>query len=221
MNAIKLLWIYISSRERLNISPPTFGHHTCDISDFLIKKNYSQLSENINNARKKHSLVGFIGGPPCPDFSVAGKNKGKEGENGKLSGIYIELICRSKPDFFLFENVKGLYRTAKHREFFDSLKAKLIKAGYYITERLINSIEYGAPQDRERIILIGFQRSVLGNLGFTMNGSPLIKNFNWEKNTLYKAENIFNMDWPGLEPFKQDNKKDCPSNVPNELTVEY
>lgn len=67
-------------------------------------------------------LTGFIGGPPCPDFSVAGKNKGRDGENGRLSQSYIDIILEMKPDFFLFENVKGLYRTSKHREFFDHLK---------------------------------------------------------------------------------------------------
>lgn len=101
-------------------------------------------------------MTGIIGGPPCPDFSVAGKNKGKEGENGKLSGTYVRLICETRPDFFLFENVKGLYRTAKHREFFEHLKSQLIEADYLLTEQLINSIEFGAPQDRDRIILIGF-----------------------------------------------------------------
>ncbi|WP_200850688.1 DNA cytosine methyltransferase, partial [Klebsiella pneumoniae] len=71
-------------------------------------------------------LIGFIGGPPCPDFSVAGKNKGRDGENGKLSQSYIDIIVEMKPDFFLFENVKGLYRTLKHREFFEHLKEQLM-----------------------------------------------------------------------------------------------
>ncbi|MFR3660218.1 MAG: DNA cytosine methyltransferase [Blautia hansenii] len=62
---------------------------------------------------KKDSIIGFIGGPPCPDFSTAGKNKGINGDNGKLSKTYFELICKEKPDFFIFENVKGLWRTKK------------------------------------------------------------------------------------------------------------
>lgn len=213
--------IYKSSREQLGIAKPIFGHHVCDISDFLIPRNYTGLKRNIDTARKTHNLVGFIGGPPCPDFSVGGKNKGKEGENGKLSGTYVELICRSKPDFFLFENVKGLYRTKKHKEFFESLKIKLIKAGYYITEKLINSIEFGAPQDRERIILIGFQRTILADFGFKLNGSPLIKNFDWSKNTRFNSLEVFSKSWPGLEPFKQNSTKASPKNIPVELTVEH
>ena len=54
-----------------------------------------------------------------------------------------------KSDFFLFENVKGLWRTKRHREFFDELKEMLNQAGYITTERLTNALEYGAPQDRD------------------------------------------------------------------------
>ena len=60
-------------------------------------------------------LVGFIGGPPCPDFSTAGKNKGAEGENGQLTSVYVNLIIKRAPDFFVLENVKGLYQTKKHK----------------------------------------------------------------------------------------------------------
>lgn len=213
--------IYVASRKNLGIEMPRFGYQVADITENLTNLNSYWLAENIKEARKKNDILGFIGGPPCPDFSIAGKNRGQNGENGKLSGTYIELICRNKPDFFLFENVKGLYRTTKHRAFFEAMKTKLINAGYYITEKLINAIEFGAPQDRDRIILIGFQRNVLGDFGFKMNGSPLIKNFNWESNTFYKADNIFAMNWPGLEKFEENSKKPKPNGLPEELTVEY
>jgi DNA (cytosine-5)-methyltransferase 1 len=213
--------IYIGSREKLKIETPRFGYQVADVTENLTNLNSLWLAENLKEARKKNDIIGFIGGPPCPDFSVAGKNKGQNGENGKLSGTYIELICRNKPDFFLFENVKGLYRTTKHREFFEAMKVKLINAGYYITEKLINAIEFGAPQDRDRIILIGFQRSVLGDFGFKLNGSPIIKNFNWESNTLYKADDVFAMNWPGLEKFEEFSIKPKPQGLPVELTVEH
>jgi len=213
--------IYVAARKKLGIAPPQFGYQVADITENLQNLNSFWLHDNIKEARKEHDLIGFIGGPPCPDFSVAGKNKGENGENGKLTGTYIELICRNKPDFFLFENVKGLYRTTKHRAFFESIKIKLINEGYYLTEKLINAIEFGAPQDRERIILIGFQRKVLGDLGFALNGSPIIRNFNWDKNTLFKANKVLNLKWPGLEKFTKDSVKPCPTNIPIELTVEH
>ena len=213
--------IYIASRKKLGINPPRFGNQVADITENISDFDEIWLSENMKEARKQHDLIGFIGGPPCPDFSVAGKNKGQNGENGKLSGTYIELICRAKPDFFLFENVKGLYRTAKHRAFFEEMKTKLIKSGYYLTEKLINAIEYGAPQNRERIILIGFRRSTLGDLGFKLNGSPIIKNFNWANHVKYNAKDIFSLDWPKLEKFYENSKTKIPIGLPIELTVEH
>jgi DNA (cytosine-5)-methyltransferase 1 len=213
--------IYAGSRKKLKIPSPQFGIQVADITENLTNLNSLWLKSNIAEAKKNHDLIGFIGGPPCPDFSVAGKNRGQSGENGKLSGTYVELICRNKPDFFLFENVKGLYRTAKHREFFEAMKLKLIKSGYYLTEKLINAIEFGAPQDRDRIILIGFQRNVLGDYGFKLNGSPLIKNFNWERNTQFIAKDVFGMNWPTQDTFKQDSIIPTPINIPVELTVEY
>ncbi|MEI6596024.1 MAG: DNA cytosine methyltransferase [Bacteroidota bacterium] len=213
--------IYKASRRSLGIQPPKFGYQIGDITENLTNLNSLFLLENIKEARKDHNLIGFIGGPPCPDFSVAGKNKGQNGENGKLTGTYIELICRAKPDFFLFENVKGLYRTAKHREFFESIKKRLINEGYYLTEKLINAIEFGAPQNRERIILIGFQKNVLEDSGFKMNGNPTIKNFDWNKNTYYNAQQVLGLSWPTQDKFINNSITPSPLNIPIELTVEY
>jgi len=213
--------IYKSARQRLKIKEPIFGHNTDDICTFLNQDKTEQLKKNIKKSRENFDLIGFIGGPPCPDFSVGGKNKGIEGENGKLSATYIELIVRNQPDFFLFENVKGLYRTKKHRAFFDEVKLKLISNGYYLTEKLINAIEFGAPQDRERIILIGFKRSVLTDLGMELNGSPIIKSFDWNAKTIYKANEIFAKNWPKQEPFVENSIKQIPNGLEKKLTVQY
>jgi len=213
--------VYKASRKGLKIKEPIYGHNTGDICAFLEKGKAKTLKENIQDSKKNFDLVGFIGGPPCPDFSVGGKNKGIKGENGKLSGTYIELIVRNQPDFFLFENVKGLYRTKKHREFFDEVKVKLISNGYYLTEKLINAIEFGAPQDRERIILIGFKKNVLTELGMEVNGSPILKNFDWNSKTLYSSKEILGKKWPTQEKFLENEKRMVPKGIEKKLTVQY
>jgi DNA (cytosine-5)-methyltransferase 1 len=149
------------SREKLGLAAPCLGYDDTDIQEYQSEDKKRRLAALMKQAREKHDLIGFIGGPPCPDFSVGGKNKGRDGENGHLSGTYIDLICATKPDFFLFENVKGLWRTKRHRLFYEELKKKLTDAGFYLTERLINSLEYGVAQDRERIVLIGFAERAL------------------------------------------------------------
>jgi len=92
---------YKFARERLNYTNPVFGYFGNSVSDFLHGKDRQILERSITEIRAKGSVIGFIGGPPCPDFSIGGKNKGRDGENGILSGTYCDLICQFKPDFFL------------------------------------------------------------------------------------------------------------------------
>src|SRR3990167_8468818 len=99
---------YSSARKSLGTEKPLFGYDEGDIKKLLEKKEGADLRRKVLDAKKSHNLVGFIGGPPCPDFSVGGKNRGQEGKNGVLSRVYVDLIVAQKPDFFLFENVKGL-----------------------------------------------------------------------------------------------------------------
>lgn len=211
--------IYQYARQKMNITDPKFGHHVEDITLLLQKENLNKLKALVQES-KEHNLTGFIGGPPCPDFSVAGKNKGKEGENGKLSGTYTELICATKPDFFLFENVKGLYRTAKHRAFFEQLKEKLKKAGFVLSERLVNAIEYGVPQDRDRIILIGFQKSKAKQLNLPFKKTELLE-FPWEAHKMYSIEQIKECPWPKTSPYHNDIGTMPPEGIIKELTVQY
>ena len=211
--------IYQYSRKKMGLPLPEYGHHVEDITELLQKDKLASLKELINKS-KGQTLTGIIGGPPCPDFSVAGKNKGKDGENGKLSGTYTKIICNTKPHFFLFENVKGLYRTAKHREFFEQLKKKKKKAGYCLTERLVNAIEYGAPQDRERIILIGIHKSTVKQLNIPVSGTELL-DFPWDKYKSYQLDDIKSRPWPTVSPYCENSISPVPDGIIKELTVEY
>jgi DNA (cytosine-5)-methyltransferase 1 len=210
---------YSYSREILKLPSPEYGYHqaeAADVSKLIAGTQAERLNELVKSSRKSNNIIGFLGGPPCPDFSIGGKNKGRLGDNGKLSASYIELICQNLPDFFLFENVKGLWRTTKHRLFFEQLKIKLQKASYILTERLINSIEYGVPQDRDRIILIGFRNHFLKEMGIEDDFT-----FPWEKYILYPQSTVFAYPWNTSQPFKENSLILCPDNIPEQLTVEY
>lgn len=210
---------YRHSREIVKLPSPEYGYHhgeAADVTQLIEEAQAQRLNELVKDCRKSHNIIGFIGGPPCPDFSIGGKNRGHLGDNGKLSAAYVELICRHQPDLFLFENVKGLWRTAKHRLFFESLKIQLQQSGYILTERLINAIEYGVPQDRDRIILIGFRDNLLKDMEINHQ-----VRFPWEKYILYPQKQVFAYPWCKSEPFKKDSIIPCPDNLPEELTVEY
>lgn len=218
---------YRYSRQCLNLPLPEYGYceaDEADVTQLVAGKPASRLRELMQDARKNHDIVGFIAGPPCPDFSIGGKNRGQEGDKGQLSASYIELICQRQPDFFLFENVKGLWRTKKHKAFYDELKHKLADAGYFFVERLINAIEYGVPQDRDRIILIGFRKTLIKNLGiFIDEKNPMLpeNSFPWQSQILYPKSKVFSNPWPERNAFTSDAFLPCPDGIPQELTVEF
>lgn len=200
----------------MNLPAPKHGYFEGSVDSEPLKRKVEFLIESL----KKTDIVGFIGGPPCPDFSVAGKQKGKDGENGKLSKVYIDLILKNKPHFFLFENVKGLWKTAKHREFYDEMKSSLREAGYFLTDRLTNSIEFGVAQDRDRIILFGITNSLLPQ---KYNENLLNNEFGWMSHAKYSTDRVLDKKlWPSKSAFEENSVlTNNWSSVIDELTVEY
>ncbi|MCL2571594.1 MAG: DNA cytosine methyltransferase [Defluviitaleaceae bacterium] len=208
---------YIHSRKQMNMDIPKYGYHNTDINEYLQGRK-KELLEYMADARQNNCLVGFIGGPPCPDFSVGGKNRGADGVNGRLSSTYIELITKMKPDFFLFENVKGLWRTERHRAFYEKLKECLHCFDYCTTERLTNAIEFGVPQDRDRLLLFGVKKESLKRAYFKNNE---ILNFPWESNIVYALDKIKAVEWPHIEEFLEESRREPDIAVIRELTVQY
>ncbi|MEG5040258.1 DNA cytosine methyltransferase [Microcoleus vaginatus GB2-A3] len=218
---------YRYSRQCLNLPEPEYGYcqgEEADVTRLVGGETAFRLRELMQDARKHHDIVGFIAGPPCPDFSIGGKNRGGEGDKGQLSASYIELICQQQPDFFLFENVKGLWRTKKHKAFYNKLKHQLADSGYVFAERLINAIEYGVPQDRERIILIGVRKNLVKNLGISLEEKSQMLGeslFPWQSQVLYPKSEIFSHPWPKRTAFADDGFVPCPDGIPQDLTVEF
>ena len=211
---------YKFSRYKMDISLPALGCNGESIETFLSGENCDFLQESVAKVSGAGNLVGFIGGPPCPDFSTGGKNKGKDGENGKLTAVYVDLITKHKPDYFIFENVKGLWRTKRHREFYDEMKTKLSSSGYLLTDRLTNCIEYGAPQDRDRILLFGVKKGIC--TGITQEN--LTEKFNWGSNLVHDRVDVLKTtDWVVDENYIVNSIKTLPENIKKyeSLTVEY
>jgi DNA (cytosine-5)-methyltransferase 1 len=94
----------------------------------------------------------IIGGPPCQPFSVGGN---QHGVNDSRNGfpIFIDAIKKVRPKVFLFENVRGLLYTNKW--YFEIIIEELRELGYQIDFQLLNAVNYGVPQNRERLFLIG------------------------------------------------------------------
>jgi DNA (cytosine-5)-methyltransferase 1 len=166
--------------------------------------------------KKASSVFGVIGGPPCPDFSNGGKNKGFKGEQGCLSKIYVNQICRLKPSFFVFENVHGILRTKKHRQFLSMLEKKLQKKGYNIDVAVLNSLNFGLPQDRNRVFIIGVKSKLVKKYFGKRVPRDQREWFPWpEIKKYYNAKKNFN--WPDKVLKNKTPRK--PRNVPEELMV--
>lgn len=100
---------------------------------------------------------GMIGGPPCQSWSEAGSLRGIEDQRGQLFFEYIRLLKAVKPKFFLAENVSGLL-FGRHSDAVDEILARFRKIGYWVDKRLVNASEFGVPQDRDRVIIVGYHR---------------------------------------------------------------
>ncbi len=94
----------------------------------------------------------IIGGPPCQPFSVGGNQNGiNDARNG--FPLFIDAIKKVSPKIFMFENVRGLLYTNKW--YFKTIIEELEDLGYKINAQLINAVNYGVPQNRERLFVIG------------------------------------------------------------------
>ena len=78
-----------------------------------------------------------------------------------LTNSYKRIIIEQEPDFFIFENVKGLWSTQKHRKEYDKIKEAFRRKGYILVDKLVNALDYGVPQDRERVILFGIKYNLV------------------------------------------------------------
>lgn len=165
----------------------------------------------------KPRFFGVIGGPPCPDFSTGGLNLGMNGLSGKLAGTYVQRIIALMPHFFVLENVAGLYRTKVHRTYLNKLIFELQEAGYCLDYDILNALEMGVPQDRERLIMIGVHQQVAINCNrFNMEKKDR-KWFPWPKIVHYKDVKM-NYNWPQITPF--GTKPPYIDGIPYELTVD-
>ncbi len=98
-------------------------------------------------------------GFPCNDFSVVGEQKGFNGTFGPLYTYGVKVLKRYQPLWFLAENVGGL-KSANEGKAFEKIKNDLIKAGYRIYPNLYKFEEYGVPQARHRMIIVGIRKDL-------------------------------------------------------------
>jgi DNA (cytosine-5)-methyltransferase 1 len=142
--------------KTLRINMPNVPIIEGDINDI-------QSSEILEKAKLKPLEADvLVGGPPCQSFSLAGKRKGLNDPRGKLVWEYFRVVRDTLPKVFVMENVKGMVNWSNGdaiQSIVETAKRivtyKRKKYSYKVTLKVLNAVNYGAAQFRERIFLVG------------------------------------------------------------------
>ena len=132
----------------------TLSHNMSVVQSDVWDLDYSILPQDIDF---------IIGGPPCQSYSASGRRAGgapgRLDNRGSLFEAYCNVIDIVKPKAFLFENVRGILGTNKGKDFEEIISA-FTSLGYYLSYRILDAEDYGAPQQRERMFIVGHQKNM-------------------------------------------------------------
>ena len=123
----------------------------CGNSNEPVEKNLGDITKI--KELPKHNIL--TAGVPCQSWSIAGRNLGFDDNRGQLWNDTIFLLNQSKPDAFIFENVKGLV-DPRNKKALTHILERIKEAGYTANYYVLNSFDYGVPQNRIRIYIVGF-----------------------------------------------------------------
>ena len=125
------------------------------------KDNYKQLIVQIKKRLNGSRLDIIVGGPPCQAYSHIGRavdEKNMRWDNRKfLFRYYVEFLKALQPKIFVFENVPGLMTSGKGL-YLREMRTLMKRAGYETDYRVFNTVDFGVPQNRRRIILVGWNK---------------------------------------------------------------
>jgi DNA (cytosine-5)-methyltransferase 1 len=131
-----------------------------DIRTLLFEDPKADFLLNAANI-KKEDIFAVVGGPPCQAFSTAGKRRGTEDLRGSLFNEFVQVVAELRPRFFVMENVKGLTSMSANPDDPNSLPLlnvilqRFQNLGYGVVYGMVDAVNYGTPQFRERLIVIG------------------------------------------------------------------
>lgn len=132
------------------------------ISDDTLENIFRKIRKNMKAFGVSHIDV-VAGGPPCQPFSLMYRNRNTEGfysdSRINLYQYYCKFLTEFTPKFIVFENVPGMQTAGSNREIFTNVCNTIRSCGYTIDYKVLNSRDFGVPQNRKRMILIGSRNS--------------------------------------------------------------
>ncbi|MGL5780105.1 DNA cytosine methyltransferase [Cetobacterium sp.] len=183
----------------------------------LNEEDFHWNASYLDGTEYKGKVDLFVGGSPCQSFSIAGKRKGLEDTRGTLFYEFIRLVKEIEPRFFIYENVKGLLNHDEGKTW-KIVKECFDELGYYYNDKILNAKNFGIPQNRERIFVIGFKNKndfEKFSIGTGKELKYLLKDFLLDNNNIflpnkninfvdYKNKNMYN----NLSHFSLENWMD-------------
>lgn len=167
-NQLKIYYSYLNdeiSREKL------YSHIPSQLLDSVINEEINDESINdiynkIDILRENKEIDIIIGGPPCQAYSLIGRAASKSkmvGDSRKyLYKQYLKFLKRYKPKLFVFENVRGMLSSKDENgnNIFEKIVIEMKEIGYNIDYKILDAKDFGVPQSRKRVIIIGWKNEL-------------------------------------------------------------
>src|SRR3990172_1219853 len=186
--------------EAYSLNHPTVKVYVEDIKNFNAKK----VEKDLDIRSSEIDVI--VGGPPCQAYSTVGKRL-IDDPRGKLFQEYYRVLKEFNPKLFLFENVRGIL-SMQGGELLETIISLFESLGYKVQCKLLNAADFGAPQIRERVIIIG---------------SKLKNDFRYPKVTHYNPEETLDLFKKDLKPYLtlEEAINDLPFIKSGEESFEY
>lgn len=139
------------------------------------EKNFHWNVSFLDGTQYRDQVDLFVGGSPCQSFSLVGKQRGLEDTRGTLFYEYARLVSEIRPKVFIYENVKALLSNDEGRTW-ETIQRIFTELNYTWSYQVLNARDYGVPQNRERIFVVGFRNDLILENEFSFpNPIPLNK----------------------------------------------
>lgn len=166
---------YYSTNKMEIVYANDIDANACTIfeNNFNIKPDNRDIREVKSNELPEFDIL--TGGFPCQSFSIVAQNPirlGIKDDRGKLFFEMCRVLREKQPKCFIAENVKGIL-TANKRSAFPLIISEFEKSGYNVSYTVLNAVNFGVPQKRERVIIVGFRKDLKINFKFPL---PIIEN---------------------------------------------
>src|SRR5690625_127991 len=137
-------------------------------TNFDIEADVRDIREVPEQDIPEHDLL--VGGFPCNSFSIVAQNPkrlGIKNEDGKLFFEMVRILKKKQPKAFIAENVKGIL-SANKGEAFPLIIKEFEESGYEVKYSVMNAADYGVPQKRQRVIMVGIRKDIEVNYEFPL-----------------------------------------------------